>query len=151
VGNFGDGKINAYNITTGKLNGTLNDLKGNPISIVGLWSINFGSGARNEDTGTLYFPAGINGGPKNGPVESHGLLGSIQGVPVFPVSGVQSAASFLSGPVAPNAWMMIKGNELAPTTAQWQISGNTLPTTVGGVSVTVNGEAAPVNYISNTQ
>jgi uncharacterized protein (TIGR03118 family) len=151
VGNFGDGKINAYNITTGKLNGTLNDAKGNPISIPGLWSINFGSGARNEDPGTLYFTAGIGGGPNNDPVESHGLLGSIQGVPNFPVSGVQSAASFLAGPIAPNAWMMIRGNELSATSAQWQVSGNTLPTTVAGVSVTVNGEAAPVNFVSNTQ
>jgi len=151
VGNFGDGKINAYNITTGKLNGTLNDAKGNPISIVGLWSLNFGSGARNEDPGTLYFTAGIGGGPKNDPPESHGLLGSIQGVPNFPVSGVQSAASFVTGPLAPNAWMMIRGNELSATSAQWQISGSTLPTTVAGVGVTVNGEPAVIDYVSNTQ
>jgi uncharacterized protein (TIGR03118 family) len=144
VGNFGDGKINAYNITTGKLTDTLHDTNGNALAIEGLWSLNFGSGARNEDPGTLYFTAG----PGD---EKHGLLGSVQGVPNFPASGVLSAASFVSGPIAPNAWTMIKGNDLAATTAQWQISGSTLPTTVGGVGVTVNGEAAVINFISNTQ
>jgi uncharacterized protein (TIGR03118 family) len=151
VGNFGDGKISAFNLTTGKLNGTLNDAKGAAISIQGLWSLNFGSGARNEDPGTLYFTAGIGGGPKNDPVESHGLLGSIQAVPVFLSSGVLSAASFLPGPIAPNAWTMIKGNGLSATTAQWQISGNTLPTTLAGIGVTVNGEAAVLDFVSNTQ
>ncbi len=151
VGNFGDGKIHAYNITTGAMNGTLNDLKGDAIAMPGLWSLAFGSGARNEDPGTLYFTAGIGGGPNNDPVESHGLLGSIQAAPSFQMSGVQSAASFLAGPLAPNAWAMIKGNGLSATTGQWQVTGNTLPTQVNGVGVKVNGEDAPVNFVSNTQ
>lgn len=151
VGNFGDGKINAFSVTTGKLNGTLDDPKGNPIAIVGLWSINFGSGARNEDAGTLYFTAGIGGGPNNDPPESHGLLGSIQGVPVFPVTGVVSTASSAAGPITANEWVSIKGNELSPTTAPWTITGTTLPTTLNGVTVTVNGEAAPVSLVGNTQ
>jgi len=151
VGNFGDGKINAFNATTGKLNGTLNDIKGNPIATPGLWSLNFGGAARNADPGTLYFTAGIGGGPNNDPVESHGLLGSIQAVPSFQTSGVESAASYLAGPVSPNGWAMIRGSGLAATAGTWQISGATLPTQVNGVGVTVNGEAAPVNYVSNTQ
>lgn len=154
VGNFGDGKINAFNasiFTSGNPVGTLNDLKGNPISIPGLWSINFGSGARNEDPGTLYFTAGIGGGPNNDPVESHGLLGSIQGVPFFPASGIVSSGSLLAGPIAPNAWATIKGNELSATIGSWNVTSNTLPTAVNDVGVTVNGEAAPVSYVSNTQ
>ena len=150
VANFGDGKINAYNVTTGKLNGTLNDLKGNPLSIPGIWSINFGSGARNEDPGTLYFTAGIGGGPNNDPVESHGLLGSIQAAPSFQSSGIESAASLIASPIAPNSWVSIKGSGLSALSGSWKVTGTTLPTQVNGVGVTVNGEAAPVTFVSNT-
>ena len=152
VGNFGDGTINAFSLTTGKQMGTLNDLKGNPIAVPGLWSLNFGSGARNEDPGTLYFTAGIGGGPKNDPLESHGLLGSIQAAPSFSTSTISSGAAGAPGVIAPNTWVSIKGSGLSPVTAAWSITGSTLPTTpVGGVSVTVNGEAASVSAVSNQQ
>ena len=151
VGNFGDGKINAFSLAGGKLLGTLNDSKGNPLAISGLWSLNFGSGARSEDPGTLYFTAGPGGGPKNDPLESHGLLGSIQAVPSFVSAGIQSAASFNSGPIAPNEWVTILGAGLSTTTGSWQITGTTLPVQLNGVKVTVNGEAAPVSFVSNSQ
>ena len=151
VGNFCDGKINAFNSTTGELLGTLNDATGNPIAIPGLWSLNFGSGAQGEDPGTLYITAGIGGGPNNGPLESHGLLASIQAAPFFVTSGVQSAASFLAGPIAPNTWVQIKGSGLSTTTGTWQVTGSTLPTEVNGVGVTINGTVAPVSFVSSTQ
>jgi uncharacterized protein (TIGR03118 family) len=152
VSNFGDGKINAFNITTGKLAGTLTDVHNNPIAIPGMWSINFGSGARNEDAGTLYFTAGIGGGPNNDPVESHGLLGSIQAVPSFQSTGILNGGSILTGPIAANEWVAIKGAGLSATTGNWQVtSGGPLPTQVNGVGVTVNGESAPVSFVSNVQ
>lgn len=151
VGNFGDGKINAFSLPGGRALGALNDARGNPIALPGLWSLNFGSGARNEDAGTLYFTAGIGGGPNNDPVESHGLLGSIQAAPSFPVSGIQNAASFLSGPIAANEWVTIIGAGLSPVTASWQVTGNQLPVQLDNVAVTVNGEAAPISFIGNTQ
>ena len=124
VGNFGDGTINAFSPTTGKQLGTLNSVTtGSPIVLAGLWAIDFGSGARNEDTGTLYFTAGIGGGPNNDPVESHGLLGSIQAAPFFPATGVVSGGSLLPGPIAPNTWIAIKGNELSPVSAAWKVTG----------------------------
>jgi uncharacterized protein (TIGR03437 family) len=152
VANFGDGTINAFNPTTGKQLGTLNSVTtGNPIAIVGLWSINFGTGARNTDAGTLYFTAGIGGGPNNDPPQSHGLLGSVQAAPFFPATGVVSGGSLLPGPIAPNTWVVLKGNDMSPVTATWKVTGSALPTTVSGVGVTVNGEAAPVDAVSNTQ
>ncbi|MGB9456344.1 MAG: TIGR03118 family protein [Bryobacteraceae bacterium] len=151
VGNFADGKINAYNLTTGDWLATLNDLSGAPISFPGLWSLSFGSGARSEDPGTLYFTAGIGGGPNSDPVGSHGLFGSIQPVPSFPVTGIQNAGSFLASDIAPNTWVALKGAALATLPVGWTVTGNTLPTTVGEVGVTVNGEAAPVSFVSNTQ
>jgi uncharacterized protein (TIGR03118 family) len=72
VGNFGDGRINAFRSTAdgweahGKLKGTNH----RPISIDGLWGIGFGNGGGAGPTNTLYFAAG----PDD---ENHGLFGSI--------------------------------------------------------------------------
>jgi len=151
VGNFTDGKINAFNWTTGALLGTLDDTTGSPIAIPGLWSLNFGGGAQSEDTGTLYITAGIGGGPNNDPVQSHGLFASVQAAPSFATSAVQNGASFIAEPIAPNTWFSIKGNELSATTGNWQVTGSTLPTEVNGVGVTINGTAVPVSFVSNTQ
>jgi uncharacterized protein (TIGR03118 family) len=151
VGNFSDGRINAFNATTGAMLGALHDATGNPIAIPGLWSLNFGGGAQSEDPGTLYITAGIGGGPNNDPLESHGLLASIQAAPSFVTSGVQSAASFIAGPIAPNTWVQIEGSGLSATTSAWQVTGSTLPTEVNGVGVTINGAAVPVSFVSNTQ
>src|ERR1700733_10711482 len=151
VGNFTDGKINAYNATSGAWLGTLNDATGNPIAIPGLWSLDFGGGAQGEDPGTLYITAGIGGGPNNDPVQSHGLLASIQAAPSFAATGIQNGASFIAGPIAPNTWVSIRGNGLSATTGTWQVTGSTLPTEVSGVGVTLNGTAVPVSFVSNTQ
>jgi uncharacterized protein (TIGR03118 family) len=62
VGNFGDGLIHVFNLdfddNTAKANGTLNDPSGAPIVIDGLWALQFGPGAGNFFTNTLYFTAG---------------------------------------------------------------------------------------------
>jgi uncharacterized protein (TIGR03118 family) len=151
IGNFSDGKINAFNATTGTFLGTLNDSTGKPIAVPGLWSLNFGSGVDSEDPGTLYITAGIGGGPNHDPVQSHGLLASIQAAPSFLTSGIQNAGSFIAGPIAPNTWAALKGSGLSATTGTWQFTGGTLPTEVNGVGVTINGTPAPVSFVSNTQ
>jgi uncharacterized protein (TIGR03118 family) len=153
VGNFGDGNINAYNPVTGAALGALKmvDGTGKAVAYPGLWSISFGSGAQSEDPGTLYFAAGIGGGPNNDPVESHGLFGTIQPVPAFKAAGIENAASLLPGPIAANTWASIVGGSLSPVTATAQISGKTLPTSLKNVGVTVNGEPSFVLFIGNTQ
>ena len=79
VGNFGDGKINVYDPTTGTFLDTLDDQNGNPIAILGLWGLEFGNGAQGTSTDALYFTAGI---PEpGGAVEDHGLFGNIQQTP----------------------------------------------------------------------
>ena len=70
VGNFGDGRINAYNIDTGEGLGTLVSKPGHPIQIDGLWGLGFGNGGAAGPTNVLYFAAG----PDD---ETHGLFGSI--------------------------------------------------------------------------
>jgi len=74
VGNFGDGRINAYNPITGAFIETLTDGKGNPLAIDGLWGLSFGNGSGSGPTGTLYFTAG----PAD---ESKGLFGKLEAVP----------------------------------------------------------------------
>src|SRR5262249_23852043 len=69
IGNFGDGKIHAYNPATGKHHGVLALKKHKSIVIDGLWALSFG-GALNSSPDTLYFTAGPND-------EADGLFGSI--------------------------------------------------------------------------
>jgi uncharacterized protein (TIGR03118 family) len=69
VGNFGDGRIHAYNPTTGALDGTLTGPGGQPLEIDGLWGLMAGSGAGNGGSAdAIYFTAGPDG-------ETHGLFG----------------------------------------------------------------------------
>ena len=70
VGNFGDGKINAFDPTTGAFLGTLTKADGTPIAIDGLWGIAFGNGINGQPTNTLFFAAG----PAD---ESNGVYGRI--------------------------------------------------------------------------
>jgi uncharacterized protein (TIGR03118 family) len=58
VGNFGDGKINAYDPVTGAFLGTLTDPTGTVIAIDGLWGIAFGNGINAQPTNTLFYAAG---------------------------------------------------------------------------------------------
>src|SRR5262249_51408161 len=79
VGNFGDGTINAFNITTGQSLGELKDAQGNPIMIPGLWGLLFGNNGNGGLSNQLFFSAGIPG--PNGNIEDHGLFGDISAVP----------------------------------------------------------------------
>jgi uncharacterized protein (TIGR03437 family) len=75
--------------------------------------------------------------------------------PPPPPSGltVENAASFQAA-ISPNSWISILGTNLAPTTRAMvatDIVGGVLPTSLIGVGVTINGEAAPVSLVSPTQ
>jgi uncharacterized protein (TIGR03118 family) len=69
VGNFGDGAINAYNPRTGAFRGRLRSSAGHPITIPGLWGLQFGNGAFGGRRGLVF-----SAGPAD---EQHGLLGVI--------------------------------------------------------------------------
>ncbi|HUE65637.1 MAG TPA: TIGR03118 family protein [Rhizomicrobium sp.] len=70
VGNFGDGTIDAFNLSTDAFVGALLDASGNPLSIDGLWSLSVGNGGNGGSTQDVYFTAG----PNN---EGDGLFGVI--------------------------------------------------------------------------
>jgi len=67
LGNFGDGRIGAYDPATGSFIDFLRDGTANPIVIDGLWGLTFGP---SPDSTTLFFTAGPDG-------EAHGLLGTL--------------------------------------------------------------------------
>jgi uncharacterized protein (TIGR03437 family) len=94
----------------------------------------------------LYFTAGPG-------VQQHGLLGSISANPN--AASVVNAAQ-VGGGIAANTYVSIYGNNLAATKRTWTTSdfganGTTLPASLDGVSVMVNGEPAYICYISPVQ
>lgn len=69
------------------------------------------------------------------------------------ITGVVNAGSFQPG-IASGTWISIFGTNLSRRTYTWQagdIVSGALPTALQGVSVTVNGQAAYIDYISPTQ
>jgi uncharacterized protein (TIGR03118 family) len=65
VGNFGDGKINVYDPTTGSFLGTMKGANGKPLVIDGLWALDSGPG-----TSKVQFSSGPD-------KETHGLIGTL--------------------------------------------------------------------------
>jgi uncharacterized protein (TIGR03118 family) len=96
IGNFGDGRINAFkegpaNVWTP--DGTMKGLDGNPLFIGGLWAIQFGKGvANNGPVTTAYFTAGPNG-------ETRGVFGRIEATNTLDVAAtVPSQLALTLGP-----------------------------------------------------
>jgi uncharacterized protein (TIGR03118 family) len=73
VGNFGDGRIHAFDPRTGRLLGVLRNEHGRTIVIDGLWGLLPGNGT-SAGTDDVWFSAGPQG-------ESHGLVGVLRAVP----------------------------------------------------------------------
>ena len=74
VGNFGDGTISAFDLTSGTFKGKLLGTDGNPIVLGDLWGLLNGNGGRGGDPGKVYFTAGVSD-------EAHGLFGALTPVP----------------------------------------------------------------------
>lgn len=70
VGNFGDGRISAFNSTNGRFRGQLDSSRGQPIVIPFLWALGFGNGKSAGPANVLYYTAGIAG-------QYHGLFGAL--------------------------------------------------------------------------
>lgn len=93
IGEFGGagnsesaGTIAAYDLTTGKFEGLLQNAAGAPIVIQGLWALSPGNVAPNNldpaasPSGEIYFAAGPNG-------EANGLFGYLSAVPTTLIQG----------------------------------------------------------------
>ena len=73
VGNFGDGRIHAYDPNDSyELRGPLHSTHGRPIEIDGLWALQFGTGSTNSGPANVLF---FTAGPFE---EGHGLFGRLE-------------------------------------------------------------------------
>jgi uncharacterized protein (TIGR03118 family) len=161
VGNFGDGKINAYDAAAGTPLGTISDAGNTPIATPGLWGIAFGNDANNQPHNTLFFAAGTNS-------EADGLYGRIDlgsTPPVLnapPVVALTVPTGNLSGTVALSATVtdpiriakvdfkangtLIASAAASPFSIQW----DTTTVTDGQASLTATATDADGNVGSST-
>ena len=103
--------------------------------------------APNEDSDS----DGINSEPNENVRDSGAVYTWLRSGPVL--SEVIDAGS-LRPEIAAAAWVTLKGTGLASTTRIWvgaDFVQNRLPTTLDGVSVTIDGQPAAVYYVSPTQ
>jgi uncharacterized protein (TIGR03437 family) len=72
------------------------------------------------------------------------------GVPT--ITGIGNTASGAASGEA-GSWITITGTNFAATPATWDsaIIGNVFPTTLGGVTVAIDGRPAPVSFVNQTQ
>jgi uncharacterized protein (TIGR03118 family) len=85
VGQFGSGKIAAYDVATGRHLGEMLKVPASPppddaLVIEGLWALGFGNGAAAGPLNTLFFTAGIDD-------EAHGLFGALTALPAEQLLG----------------------------------------------------------------
>jgi uncharacterized protein (TIGR03118 family) len=153
VGNFGDGTINAFNLTSGAFVAQMQSPTGTKIAIPGLWALDFGNGGQDFSSSILYFTAGPS-------AETHGLFGSLQtsaslAAPAVNTGGLVNGASFAvataaNGAVAPGSMAALYGANLS-TVVETALS-TPLPTSLGDTaSVSIGGTNAPLFFSSNTQ
>jgi uncharacterized protein (TIGR03118 family) len=74
VGNFGDGKISAFDLGSNTSLGQIQAADGTPLVIDGLWALTPGNGGSAGSSSLLYYSAGPNS-------EAHGVLGFLTPVP----------------------------------------------------------------------
>jgi uncharacterized protein (TIGR03118 family) len=74
VGNFGDGTINVFDPSTGKLLGTINGLDGKPLVNGDLWGLINGNGGVGGSLDSVFLTAGLS-------EESHGLFARLTAIP----------------------------------------------------------------------
>jgi uncharacterized protein (TIGR03118 family) len=90
VGNFSfqHSEINAFNLQTHQLEGTIPISPGSGQTPGGLWTLTFGGSGNDGSPNTLYFTDGIDG-------EKHGLFGAIESVPQIGASTLTHHADML--------------------------------------------------------
>jgi uncharacterized protein (TIGR03118 family) len=156
VGNFRDGKINAFDATSGNLLGALQDPSGNPIVNIGLWALVFGTSTSGNYSTTLYITAGI---PGNDGIQSHGLFAAITTTAPPAIGAIVSGASFAANPLAPGSIAALFGTNLTdngssclpPACNPTFRSDKRLNASLAGAQVEVNGVPVPMFYATPIQ
>lgn len=149
VANFGDGRINAFDSSTGAFQGQLSDTAGNPITISGLRGLSFGNGTTAGDANALFFTA--EPGAASNPPESAALVlldPSGQGA----LTAVGNAAVKVTGGTeiavnSANASAVVAIGHGRISASEIDVAGQPGLTSVGGGSVsgTIDSGAAPLS------
>lgn len=76
--------------------------------------------------------------------------------PALTSGSVANGTTYIAGGLVPGSWAQVKGSNLATVNRIWNAAdfaglGNSLPTSLGGTSVKVNGQAAAVYFVSSGQ
>lgn len=119
--------------------------------------IHITSGAAGSGNGTVAFSVDANpGAARSGSIQvgtqAFTINQTVAGPPLPTIStnGVADPWTYTQG-IAPGAWISIYGTNLANTTQTWSPqSGQPLPTSLAGVTVTIEGTLAPLAYVSPT-
>jgi uncharacterized protein (TIGR03118 family) len=147
VGNFGDGKINGFDPSSGTFMGAVSDSHGAPFASPGLWGIAFGNDTVNQPHNTLFYAAGPND-------EANGVYGRIDlgGPPALntppsvlltvPSGTLAGTVTLTAGatdsiPIA-NIKFYVNGSTLigTATTSPYTVQWNTTTVANGQVSLT---------------
>ncbi len=147
VGNFGDGKVNAFDPSTGAFLDTLNDSLGNPIVVQGLWGLLFGNGGNGGAQTELFFSAGI---PGSGSVEDHGLFGKF--APLIPDLTIAKTHSgdFGRGQVGATYSLVVTNHGGAPTSGIVSVV-DTLPAELSATAMAGAGWSCNVGTLTCTR
>jgi len=152
VGNFGDGKINAFNAATGAAMGTISGSSGAALATPGLWGLAFGNGADNQPVNTLFFTAGPNS-MANGVYGRIDLGATPPTLDAPPVVTLTAPTGTLSGTVVLSATVVdpiaiakvdFYANSTligTATSAPYTINWNTTALTTGSESVSLSAKA----------
>jgi uncharacterized protein (TIGR03118 family) len=136
VGNFGDGRINAFDPNTGAFLGTLTSFYG-PITNSGLWSLSVRTGG-TYNTNAVYILAGINN-------QADGLFAAI--TPVTPSTvGIANGPSLTPGTLGTAYSQKLTPTGGTPPYANWTVASGSLPPGISLDSTTgiLTGTPTPV-------
>jgi hypothetical protein len=93
IGNFGDGRINAYNARTGRYLGPLRNAQGQALAFEGLWDLERGT-AESGGESAIWYSAGIQ-------KAQHGVVGLI--MPANAANGTPTPTSSSSPTPSPSS------------------------------------------------
>lgn len=135
------------------------DVSGNITTVAGSTGAGYSGDGGAATSAKLNYPTGVAVDWSNGNVyiadSSNNVIrqltptGPAIGAGVFTASGFGGAKT-----IAPGSWIEIYGSNLAFDRRSWTASdfkGTAAPTSLDGVSVTIGGQAAYIDYISGTQ
>lgn len=113
--------------------------------------------AHLSTSGHIFYLWGCQGGGTPGPGRQFSSRQfTITTGPVLTSGSLANGATYVSGGLVPGSWAQVKGTGLSPVSRTWaqadfQGLGNKLPTSLNGVSVTVNSLPAAVYFVDPGQ